>query len=83
MMRYSWILNEPLVRPARVTAGEAQQIRLDIMANFQRHIPSDIKAVLSVDVDDPVVSPSKTFSTITAHFSRLEPLLHENLRTQA
>lgn len=42
IIRCSWILNDPPVRPAGVMAGEAQQIRLAIMANFQRRIPSDI-----------------------------------------
>lgn len=82
IMRCSWILNDPPIRPAGVTVGEAQKIRLAIMANFQLRIPSDIKVVLSVDVDDPVVSPSKTFSTLTAHFSRLDPFFHDKLRTQ-
>lgn len=53
------------------------------MANFQRRIPSDIKLVLPVDVDEPVISPSKTCSALTAHFSRVDPFLHENLRMQA
>lgn len=59
IMRCLWVLQKPPVRPANVSAGETQQIRLAIMANFQRRIPSDIKVVLSVDVDDPVISPSK------------------------
>lgn len=83
IMRFSWIPQLPPVRPAAVTAGEAQQIRLAIMANIQRRIPADIKVVLPVDVDDPAVSPSKTFSTLSAHFSHVDQFLHDNLRTQA
>lgn len=82
IMRCYWTLQEPPVRPANVTAGEAQQIHLAIMANFQRRIPSDIKVLLPVDFDDPVISLSKTFSNLTAHFSRIDPFLHDNLRTQ-
>lgn len=83
IMRCSWILQDPPVRAAVVSAGEAQKIRLATMANFQRRISPDIEVILSVDVDDPAVSPSKTFATLTAHFSRLEPFLHDNLQTQA
>lgn len=57
IMSCSWILQELPLRPEGISAGEAQQIRIAIMDKFQRRIPDDIKVVLPVDVDDPVVPP--------------------------
>lgn len=71
------------VRPAEVSAGEAKNIRLAIMYNFQRRIPADVKVTSSVDLEYHAISPYKAFASLTYHFSRVEPFLQDNLRTKA
>lgn len=77
IMRCSWNLRDPPVRIAELTAGEAQKIRPAIMKNFQRRIPDFIKVVLADEVHEPAIPHSKTFGTLTVHFSIMKPFLHD------
>lgn len=62
-MRFSWVQTVAgiLMRPERFTEGEAQKIRIEIMANFHRQIPLEIKVAIPVDFEDPGILPSKSF----------------------
>lgn len=78
----NWILERAPKRPADVTDIEEYPITRAIMANFRRKIPAELKVSLPINFDDDSMTPSRAYNTLIEHFSKPDPFLHDNFRSQ-
>lgn len=82
ILRCSWILDDPPLRPTDVNDGKVIQITIATMANFRRKIPPELKFSLPINVDDDATTPSMAYNRLVEHFYSPDPFLHDKFRSQ-